>query len=410
MARFVITALFLVLLPSSFSLGARAAETYKSFNKYARLVPGIDFYSSKRESITPYIKPATQAVEKLKTLLGENLPKGSVFICSTLEQKDSIYEPMVLKLGYQWTLSVESPEIRMEEMMARMKSMMGDDIPAEILDRMKSRQPSMMASAENRMVSETIQNIAYAVIQTTFAENLHYRSSRLNDMGKSPMPDWMDIGIGVYAVGDDPNLAYLLQNMEQTFPIDDVLTMSRPFVASMFLQTGSSERNGGGFMGGGRAGGEGGGFPSGGFGGMSQGGGPPSGFGGGQGFPSGGIPQGGGPPSGFGGGTPGEAGGGSGERGGSQRTIPKDEQDQMIFDGQSSTFFAFLLEKVGIEKVRELIQAVHEGIEGRDFVARPDMLGDDYNTIEEEWMAWVQDLKPQPKFPRGGMPPKKEAN
>ena len=66
----------------------------------------------------------------------------------------------------------------------------------------------------------------------------------------------------------------------------------------------------------------------------------------------------------------------------------------MIFDGQSSTFFAFLLEKVGIEKVRELIQAVQEDVEGRDFIAREDMLGDDYGKIEEEWIEWVGKQKP----------------
>ncbi len=75
----------------------------------------------------------------------------------------------------------------------------------------------------------------------------------------------------------------------------------------------------------------------------------------------------------------------------------------MIFDGQSSTFFTFLFEKVGIEKVKELVQAINnEDVEARDFIARPDMLGDDYGNIEEEWIGWVQDLKPvPPSFPTG---------
>ena len=91
-----------------------------------------------------------------------------------------------------------------------------------------------------------------------------------------------------------------------------------------------------------------------------------------------------------------------------QRAIPKDEQDQMLFDGESSTFFAFLLEKVGTEKIRELISAVQENVEGRDFIARPDMLGDDYAEIEKEWLVWVQDLKTQPEFSRPGTPQAKE--
>ena len=84
---------------------------------------------------------------------------------------------------------------------------------------MKSRQSDMVASAEGRMVEETMRQIAYAVIQTTFAKDLRYRSSRLNDMSKSPLPDWLDIGIGSYVTGNDPNLGYLQQNMEQTLPL-----------------------------------------------------------------------------------------------------------------------------------------------------------------------------------------------
>lgn len=81
----------------------------------------------------------------------------------------------------------------------------------------------------------------------------------------------------------------------------------------------------------------------------------------------------------------------------------------MIFDGQASTFFTFLLEKVGIEKIRELIKATQEGVEGRDFVAREDMLGDDFRRIEQQWTEYVQNLTPpQPAFPGSGMPKTKE--
>ncbi|NLV32031.1 MAG: hypothetical protein GXY47_12850 [Acidobacteria bacterium] len=77
-----------------------------------------------------------------------------------------------------------------------------------------------------------------------------------------------------------------------------------------------------------------------------------------------------------------------------QRTIPKDEQDRMLFDGQSSTFFYFLMEKAGVEKVRELIRTARDGTESRDYIERPDVLGDDFAKIEEEWAAWVKTLKP----------------
>jgi len=76
-----------------------------------------------------------------------------------------------------------------------------------------------------------------------------------------------------------------------------------------------------------------------------------------------------------------------------QRVLPKDEQDRMLFDGQSSTFFFFLIEKVGIEKVRELIRLTREGMESREYLERPEVLGGDFGKIEEEWAAWVKALR-----------------
>jgi hypothetical protein len=449
MVRSFLIALFFFLLVFPHPIQAQPPAQYKSFNQFTGLVHGVDFFASSKKLVEPYEAPVAETIGKLENLLGNNLPKGSIFICSTLEQKDSIYEPMILKMGYAWTLSIETSDIRAQQMMERMKSMMGDQVPAEMLERFKSRPANM---ADTGTIKDTVRRIAYAVIQTSFAKNLRYRSSRLNDMGKSPLPDWLDIGIGDYATGEDPNLSYLQQNLDQTFSIEDILTMSRPFVASLFLQSsgvssGTSGSRGGnrggmgggqgfpaggmgggqgfpaGGMGGGQgfpAGGMGGGqgFPAGGMGGGQgfpaggMGGGqgfPAGGMGGGQGFPAGGMGgmgQGGGPP----GGPQGFSGREGGQRGGFQRTIPKDEQDQMIFDGQSSTFFAFLLEKVGIEKVRKLIKAVDEGTEGREFVAREDMLGNDFGKIEREWLEWMKNLKPEPAFSRPGPPGAKEAN
>jgi hypothetical protein len=411
MARSVLSLFILVSMFLSPSLRAQETSTYKSFNKYAGLVKGIDFFASKKQSATPFQEPLQQVIARLEALLGDPLPKGSIFISSTQEQKDSIYEPMILKMGYAWTLSVESPEIRAQAMMERMRSMMGDDIPAEIRDRMRNMQPSTM---DNRATEDTARKVAYAIIQTSFAKNLKYRSSRLNDMGKSPLPDWLDIGIGAYATGQDPNINYLKQNMEQTFSIEDVLTMSRPFVASTFLQ-GDSSGNGRGGFGGGQ------GFPPGGFSGAGGEGGSQGGFNGGQGFPPGGFggANGGGqgfPPGGFGGmngGGQGRQGNGGRQGGGSQRTIPKDEQDQMIFDGESSTFFAFLLEKIGMEKMKALIASVREdnsGTGARKYVTRPDMLGEDYSKIETQWIDYVQNLKSEPSFSRSGMPQAKQDN
>jgi hypothetical protein len=147
-----------------------------------------------------------------------------------------------------------------------------------------------------------------------------------------------------------------------------------------------------------------GGMPSGGFGGMPSGGfgGMPSG--GASGMPSGGF--GGMPSGGMGGGMPGAGSGGAttrgagnsggGQRGGMQRNLPKDEQDRMLFDGQASTFFSFLIEKIGIEKVKALIKQVQEGKLSREFLAQADIFGNNFGKLEEDWTTWVKAQQPPP--------------
>jgi len=383
MARRLITVLMLVMVLGAIAANAannQQSGKYKSFTQFKNLVDGIDFFASNRAVINPLIKPASETIAKLKALLGENLPRGAVFICSTLEQKDSIYEPQVLKMGYGWTITVTTAEMRAQEVLARIKSQMENEIPAEILDRIKSRMPEMAAQAEKQMVSTAVQQIAYAVLQTSLAKGLQFRSSRLDDMGKSPLPDWLDIGIAAYASGVNANLAFLQQNMDQTFPLEDIVTMSRPFVASAILA--ATTGNGGG----------GGGFPSNSMraGGPEAGGGPPAGMMmGGMGAMMG-RGQGG-----FGGGP------GMGQRPGGSRSLSKDEQDRMLFDGQAATFFMFLLEKVGIEKVRELIRFTLEGKESIEFISREDVLGNDWKQIESQWSEWVKAQKPDTTFGPG---------
>jgi hypothetical protein len=176
-----------------------------------------------------------------------------------------------------------------------------------------------------------------------------------------------------------------------------VLSMSRPFVASSSDQGGGGGRNRGG---GDSDGGQGmprmnggGGFPGGGFpgGGMAGGGFPGGGMPGG-GFPGGGMAQGTGR-TGGGAGRGGFSGNGGGPNG-TQRNLPKDEQDRMLFDGQSSTLFAYLIEKAGIEKVQGLIRYVREGKESREFIIMPEVLGPDFDKIEVDWAAWVKSQKP----------------
>jgi hypothetical protein len=377
MIRLIFAAfVFVATLGANFSYAQQAVQ-FKNFVAFRQLVPGIDFFASNRQAVAPYEKPAAEVVTRLRSLFKGDFPKGAVFICSKLSQKDSIYEPVVLKKGYGWTLTAVTSEVRMQEITERMKAQMaqmGENIPAEIRQRLQNRPPEMMANAEKQMVTTTTLQIAYALLQSMMGDNIQFRSSRVEDVGKSSLPDWLDVGIAAYASNDKSSLAFLQQNMEQTFSLEDVLSMSRPFVAS------SSDQGGGGRRGGDSGGGQG--MPR-----MSGGGGFPGG-----GFPSGGFPGGGMPPgmSRTGGGT-GRSGGGASN--GMQRNMPKDEQDRMLFDGQSSTFFTYLIEKAGIGKVRELIQYVREDKESRDFIVKPDVLGPDFEKIEEDWAAWVKSQK-----------------
>ncbi|MBP1622312.1 MAG: hypothetical protein H6Q07_332 [Acidobacteria bacterium] len=392
--RPIIVALVLIAAFSVSSASAQQTASFKHFTAFRNIVPGIDFFASSRQVVAPYEKPAAETVAKLKSLFGADLPKGAIFICSTLVQKDAVYEPKVLKSGYSWALTAETPEVRSQQMLARMKSQMGNDIPAEVRDRILKMQPEMMATAQKQSVTTITQQIANAVMQTLLDKELQFRSSRVDDMGKSPLPDWLDIGIASYASSSINALSYLKQNMDQTFPIEDVLSMARPFVASSTGQNG-----GGGGMGrSGGSGGTGGGFP----GGAGAGGGFPGGGGAGGGFP-GGSAAGGGqggfsgrPMGGFGGsggGGMGGFGGQGGQRGGPQRQMSKDEQDRMLFDGQAGTFFSFLLEKIGIDKVKELVRQAQEGKESREYLSRPDVLGQDFEKVEEDWAAWVKAQK-----------------
>jgi len=378
MTRPIMTAFVLFLFLGIESAQAQQAATFRKFVPFKNIVAEIDFYASNRQVVAPYEKPAAEAVQRLKTLFGASVPKGAIFICSSLEQKDSVYEPMVLKTGYSWLLIANTPAVRMQEMMARMKGQMGGEIPAEIMDRLKSRLAENAADMEKQLVTTTTQQIAYAVLQTMLNKELKFRSSRVDDVGKSPLPDWLDIGIASYASGAPVNVAYLQEHMDQTFPMEDVIAMSRPFVGA------SSDQGGGNRGGSSQAGGAAGAGPGGG--GFSRMGGGAGGPGFGQGMPSGGF-------GGRGMTSGGPFNGNGGQRNGGQRNVSKDEQDRMLFDGQASTLFSYLIEKVGIEKVKQLIKQAQEGKESREFITQPEVFGPDFEKIEAEWAAWVKTLK-----------------
>jgi hypothetical protein len=236
------------------------------------------------------------------------------------------------------------------------------------------------------LVAGVTRQMAYAITQVALAPEKPYRSSRLDDMARSPLPDWLDVGIAAYASGGNLGTGYLQQHMDETFALEDMLTMSRPFVAPA-----STGGGGGQFV-------------------MRQG----SSGGAGQGANQGGGASDGpsaGPPQVFSMPAPGAQGSGGGGmsmgRGFGPRTLSKDQQDRMLFDSQATSFFAYFLQKAGLDKARELVALARQSKQPREYLGGSD-LGSDFDKIEQEWTAWVKAQKPEPgemRMERGGPPP-----
>ena len=385
--------LLLVLIPVvAFSVNPTNAQTvsFKNFTSFPDIVPGlVDFFASNRETIAPYEDASKTAIDRVKQLLGDEIPKGAIFICTNQAQLDSLYEPVVIRQGYSWVLILTTPDVRMRTQLDDIKARMGDNIPEEFLQRINAQLSASVSNVDPQAVSNMARNIAFAILQViTTDEYFQFRASRVEDVGKSILQDWLDIGIGSYVNGDKSSIRYLQDNIDMMFPIDDVIFMSRPFVASsttgggqggdrqglaqIFQQMDSQE--------------------------MAQ---IMQQMGGGQGMPKM-------RPGGDGGGQGGQRPGGAPkskpeskpESAGQQRVLPKDEQDRLLFDGQAISFFDFFMEKFGIEKVRELIKFSSEGNESWDFISRADLLGRDFSKVETDWMEWLMKQKvsdPKPK-------------
>jgi len=364
--RFLLTALILIVAFGANSANAQTVS-FRNFTSFLDIVPGVDFFASSRETIAPYEAAVAAAMEKVKHLLGDDLPKGAIFICTNQTQVDSLYEPVVIRQGYSWVLISTTPEVRMRAQLDSMKAQMGDNIPEEILQRINTQLRDAASSVTPQAVSNMTRNVAFAILQViTSDEYFQFRSSRVEDVGKSALQDWLDIGIGAYVSGDKSSVRYLQDNIDMMFPIDDVLIMPRPFVASS--TTGGGQGGQGMTM-------------------MGGGGQMPKISGGGQG-------GGGGRQQGQGGAPKSKPDGG----GGQPRVLPKDEQDRLLFDGQAISFFDFFMEKHGIEKTRELIKFSSEGKESWDYVARPDVMGRDFSKIETEWLEYLGKISiPDPK-------------
>ena len=212
---------------------------------------------------------------------------------------------------------------------------MGGEIPPEVEQRMWQR----ASGFESRLVETTALQLGYAVTVTTLNPEKEFRYSRLEDMHRSPLADWLDIGLAVYASGSlETPITLLKRRIDEAFPIEDVLFMSRPVVVPTFesLNTDSVRGNFG----------------------------PP---GGGMGEPS------------------------DSPRGQSARSdsIPKDVQDQRMFDAQAAAFFAYLQEALGTNKVREIVQLNIGSQDIQGILERPEYLGTNFEEVENSWREWL---------------------
>jgi hypothetical protein len=373
MKRLTTAAFFLTL----FAGIAQAQENpyLKTFKIFKDVAPGVDFYASSQSEIEPYVKAVVEARTKIAGFLGTDLARGAIFICSTLKQKDSVYDTRTFKQGYKWYLTQLTPEAQREERQARMQAMAaqaaalgagsGDQAgqggrsgAQDQTGRQRGGQQDQTAQAgqrggqaaagpggqrgagpggqEARAAITLATQVGYATLMMTLAPEKPYRTSRIDDMGRSPLVDWLDIALVADATGTwNSNLRFLQDRLEEAFPLDDVLIMNRPFVAQQ------------------DTGGGGGGAP-----GMV---------------------------------SMGSAGGGGGRGGGGNRVLPKDVQDRMLYDAQAATFFNYIIEKLGMEKTKSVVQRSIKGEE--PLIVLQGFLGSDFDKVEKDWQTWVKAQK-----------------
>ncbi len=365
MNRYTLTAAFWLVLAVA---PVRSQSNFtNSFKVFKDVAPGVDFFAANRNLITPFEKPLQEARKRLAVFLGNDLAKGAVVVCSTAAQRDTVTEMRLIRMGYKWAVIQMTPEATLEQRMAQFRAQ-GAEIPPQLKDQLNN--PEMRANQLNRLVTATVQRMCYSTLTTTMSPEKEFRASRYDEVGRSPLSDWIDIGLVAYGIGEPMNLRTLQDRLDEAFPLEDVMSMSRPFVAP--------ESQGGGGMRGGGGGSDNRG---------GQGGGPPEAR----------VVMGGG-----GGSQPG--GGRQGAGGGRGREIPKEQLDRMFFDAQASTFFFYLVQKLGVDKVRGLVQANKEGKISRDLVTSKDLLGADFDAIEPEWQTWMKAQQAQDAGPRGGRP------
>jgi hypothetical protein len=359
----------------------------KSFTKFAGIVPGVDFYASDRALVTPFTKPIADGLERLKSVLGPNLTPGALVICQTVAQRDAVAEERVLKYGYKWILVQLTAQAEQEQQLEMVKARMGGQIPPELLARFQQqRTPEQNAAALSRTATNLVVRLSSAVLQTLLSPERRYSSSRLDDHSRSPLYDWLDVGIGRYAADNAmASVRWTQDHIEDVFAVEDLIQMNRPYVLPDSIGGNSSRGGGGGAGGGGSNGTRV----------VTMGG---AGGSGGGGTPAGGASQG---ASGSGAATGGGRGGGRGDS-----NLPKEVLDRQNFDNQSALFFTYLIEKLGIDKIRQLVQINREEKNLAQTIVSPEFLGKSFDDIEKDFMGWIKAQKAAPpqmmRMPTGG--------
>ena len=414
--RLISATLFLSLFAC---FGLAQDNPFPKFKVFKEAAPGIDFYANQKTEVDPFTKPLADARGKIASFLGDDIAKGAIFICSTLAQKDSIYDQRIFKF-YKWYLIQLTPEAQREERAARMqaaaalaaaqggqsgqggrseqgsqsgRSGRGEQSGQSSRGEQGGRQggasgimqsPEFRAMVEARAAAQLASQMGYAILMSSLNNEKPYRPSRLDDMSRSPLNDWLDIALVAHATGTTQNSYRVLQERaDDCFPLDDVLSMSRPFVAL------TTDSGGGGGGGGGM-----GGSPA-----MITGAGPGGGMGGSTVMFNTGVVGADRVSAGQAGGRSGNVGQGGAQAGGDRagggrgggRVLSKDVVDRMVFDAQGTAFFTYLMEKAGIEKVKDLVQQQRKGTESLTVVQT--LLGPDADKTEMAFMEWVKTQK-----------------
>jgi hypothetical protein len=65
----------------------------------------------------------------------------------------------------------------------------------------------------------------------------------------------------------------------------------------------------------------------------------------------------------------------------------------MMFDAQAATFFSHLIDKLGLDRVKEIVRLNLAGEDIQELLELEEYLGSDYESVETEWSEWVKRQK-----------------